>query len=234
MTEGEAGGITQHIGAYHVELPEGQGEVVFLDTPGHEAFTAMRARGAKVTDLVVLVVAADDGVMEQTTGGHQPRQGRRRAPGGGGQQDRQTQCQPGAGETGTGATHGVVSEEWGGDVLFAEVSAKKRIGINELLEKILLQAEILDLKARPICRAQGRIIESRLDKGRGPVGTVLVQEGTLKPGRLLRLRPAVRPGAGPVRRPGQQGGRGDPGAAGGSPGIQRHARGRGRVPGAGR
>ncbi|MCK9377596.1 MAG: translation initiation factor IF-2 [Syntrophobacterales bacterium] len=181
VTEGEAGGITQHIGAYYVQLPEKQGEVVFLDTPGHEAFTAMRARGAKVTDLVVLVVAADDGVMEQTTEAinHAKAAGvplvvavnKIDKPNANTERVRREL-----------ANAGVVSEDWGGDVLFAEVSAKKRIGIKELLEKILLQAEILDLKAVSDAPASGRIIESRLDKGRGPVGTVLVQEGTLKPG----------------------------------------------------
>ncbi len=184
VTEAEAGGITQHIGAYHVTLPDGRGDVVFLDTPGHEAFTAMRARGAQVTDLVVLVVAADDGVMEQTLEAinHAKAAGVplvvavNKIDKANANPDRVKREL---------ANIGVVSEDWGGDVLLAEVSAKQKIGIEELLEKILLQAEILELKAPRNIPAQGRIVESRLDKGRGPMGTVLVQKGALKPGNYF-------------------------------------------------
>jgi translation initiation factor IF-2 len=181
VTEAEAGGITQHIGAYHVTLPDGRGDVVFLDTPGHEAFTAMRARGAQVTDLVVLVVAADDGVMEQTLEAinHAKAAGVplvvavNKIDKANANPDRVKREL---------ANIGVVPEDWGGDVLFAEVSAKQKVGIEDLLEKILLQAEILELKASRNIPAQGRIVESRLDKGRGPMGTVLVLKGILKPG----------------------------------------------------
>ncbi len=179
IVAGEAGGITQHIGAYHVELP--QGNLVFLDTPGHEAFTSMRARGAQVTDLVVLVVAADDGVMEQT----QEAINHARAAGVPLVVALNKIDKPNANPERVKrelANVGVVPEDWGGDVLLAEVSAKQLTGIDDLLEKILLQAEILDLKAPAEALAQGRIIEARLDKGRGPVGTVLIQKGTLKQG----------------------------------------------------
>jgi len=175
----EAGGITQHIGAYYVSTP--QGDVVFLDTPGHEAFTAMRARGAKVTDLIVLVVAADDGVMEQTAeaidhakaaqipivvavnkmdkANANPEKVRRDL-----------------------SKYGLVSEEWGGDTLFSYVSAKSGEGVDKLLESILLQSEILEAKANYKKPARGTIIEARLDKNRGPVATLLIRHGTLQQG----------------------------------------------------
>ncbi len=179
VTDGEAGGITQHIGAYHVRTK--RGEIVFLDTPGHEAFTAMRLRGAQVTDIVVLVVAADDGVMEQTREainhakaaevpiivavnkmdkeGANPERVLREL-----------------------AELGLQAEDWGGDTVTTMLSAKKRQGIDELLELLILQAELMDLKANPDKSARGHIVEAKLDKGRGPVATVLIQEGTLNQG----------------------------------------------------
>ncbi len=182
VASGEAGGITQHIGAYHVETPKGV--VSFLDTPGHAAFTAMRARGAKLTDIVVLVVAADDGVMPQTI--------------------EAIQHAKAAGVTLIGAinkidksdadplrvkndmlAHGVVAEDFGGDTQFIEVSAKTGLGVDDLLDAILLQAEVLELRAVSEGRASGMVIESSLDKGRGPVVTVLVQEGSLQKGDYL-------------------------------------------------
>jgi len=177
VTESEAGGITQHIGAYHVSTDKGQ--IVFLDTPGHEAFTEMRARGAKVTDLVILVVAADDGVMPQTIeainhakaanvpiivainkidkANAEPERVQREL-----------------------ADAGLVPEDWGGDTIFVLVSAKENRGIDDLLEMVLLQAEIMELKADPERLAKGYVVEAKLDSGRGAVATVLVQQGTLK------------------------------------------------------
>ena len=179
ITDFEAGGITQHIGAYHVKLENG--DIVFLDTPGHEAFTAMRSRGAHVTDIVILVVAADDGVMPQTIeaidhakaadvpiivavnkidkDGADPERIKREL-----------------------SEKGLSPEDWGGDTIFVEVSAKQQIGIDDLLEMILLQTEVLELKANPNKPATGHIIESRLDTGRGAVATVLVKSGTLRVG----------------------------------------------------
>ena len=182
VATGEAGGITQHIGAYHVETPRGM--ITFLDTPGHEAFTAMRARGAKATDIVILVVAADDGVMPQT------KEAIHHAVAGGvpivvaiNKIDK-----PDANlervKTELVAEQ-VVPEEYGGDVPFISVSAKTGEGIDALLENVLLQAEILELKAAKSAPAQGLVIEARLDKGKGPVATILVQSGTLKRGDML-------------------------------------------------
>ncbi len=179
VTAGEAGGITQHIGAYDVEL-NGK-KITFLDTPGHEAFTAMRARGAEATDIVILVVAADDGVMPQTKEAinHAKAAGvpivvavnKIDKPDANPDRVRQELTE-----------FEMVPEDWGGDTIFVEVSAKEQINLDELLEMILLQAEVLELKANPAKRAKGIIVEARLDKGRGPVATVLVQEGTLHVG----------------------------------------------------
>ena len=201
VAAGEAGGITQHIGAYHVDV--GNRKVVFLDTPGHEAFTLMRARGAKVTDVVVLVVAADDGVMPQTV------EAMDHAKAAGvpivvavnkidkpdAQPDRVKQQL---------SDRGLMPEEWGGTTVFVNVSAKKKQNLEQLLEMLLLVADLQELKANPKKPAIGTVLEARLDKGRGPVATILVQDGTLKVGdtvvagavtgkiRALVRRPAAR------------------------------------------
>jgi translation initiation factor IF-2 len=182
VASGEAGGITQHIGAYHVQTPKGV--ITFLDTPGHEAFTAMRARGAKVTDIVVLVVAADDGVMPQT------KEAIAHAKAGSvpivvalNKIDK-PEANPERVKRELVA-ESVVPEEYGGDVQFIPVSAKTGDGIDNLLDSILLQAEVLELKAPKDAPAKGIVIESRLDKGRGPVATVLVHSGTLKRGDVV-------------------------------------------------
>jgi len=182
VAAGESGGITQHIGAYHVETDNGM--VTFLDTPGHAAFTAMRARGAKLTDIVVLVVAADDGVMPQTEEAIQ------HAKAGGvpivvavNKIDKpEADLDRVRNEL---SQRDVISEEWGGDVQFVPVSAKTGEGIDQLLEAILLQAEVLELKAKNDVPAQGVVVESRLDKGRGSVSTLLVQNGTLRKGDIV-------------------------------------------------
>ena len=179
ITETEAGGITQHIGAYHVQTD--RGAITFLDTPGHEAFTAMRARGAKVTDIVVLVVAADDGVMPQTVEAINHARAANvpiivavnkiDKPDANPDRVKRTLIE-----------RGLTPEEWGGDTIFVNVSAKQDIGIDQLLEMILLQAEVMELKANPDKPARGHVVEAKIDSGRGPVATVLVSEGTLHNG----------------------------------------------------
>jgi translation initiation factor IF-2 len=179
VIDGEAGGITQHIGAYNVTLKNGQ--IAFLDTPGHEAFTAMRARGAEVTDLVVLVVAADDGVMPQTIEAINHAKAANVPIMVAVNKIDKPQADPDRVKRQL-AEHGLNPEDWGGDTVSVSVSAKQKIGIEELLEMILLQAEVMELKANPDKLAVGHVIEAKLDPGRGPVATVLVQEGTLRAG----------------------------------------------------
>lgn len=182
VASGEAGGITQHIGAYHVETARGM--LTFLDTPGHEAFTAMRARGAKATDLVILVVAADDGVMPQTREAiHHAKAANVPLVVAVNKIDKH-EANPDRVKQELVA-EGVLPEEYGGDVMFINVSAKTGVGIDELLEAVLLQAEVLELTAPVETPAKGLIIEARLDKGRGPVASLLVQSGTLRKGDVM-------------------------------------------------
>jgi translation initiation factor IF-2 len=182
VAEGEAGGITQHIGAYSVETSKGR--VTFLDTPGHAAFTAMRARGAQATDIVVLVVAADDGVMPQTIEAilHSKSAGVPVVVAVNKIDRENADLERVRSEL---SQHGVISEDWGGEQLFVNVSAKTGEGVDKLLESILLQAELMDLKAVADGPAQGLVIESSLEKGRGAVATLLVQAGTLKQGDMI-------------------------------------------------
>jgi len=182
VAAGEAGGITQHIGAYHVQTP--RGVVTFLDTPGHEAFTAMRARGARATDIVILVVAADDGVMPQTIEAINHAKAAEVPLVVALNKVDKHEANPDKVKQGLLA-HGVVPEEYGGDAPVVLVSAKTGQGVDGLLEQVLLQAEVLELKAPSEAPAKGVVIEARLDKGRGPVATLLVQSGTLRRGDIV-------------------------------------------------
>lgn len=184
VTAGEAGGITQHIGAYHVET--GKGVITFLDTPGHAAFTAMRARGAKLTDIVILVVAADDGVMPQTVEAINHAQAANVPIIVAVNKMDKPEADPDRVKSEL-AKHNLIPEEWGGDAMFLPISAKTGEGVDNLLDSILVQAEVLNLKAIVDCPARGVVIEARLDKGRGAVASVLVQQGTLRKGDLILM-----------------------------------------------
>ena len=179
VADGEKGGITQHIGAYRVKT--GHGDIAFVDTPGHAAFTAMRSRGAQITDIVILVVAAEEGPKPQTIEAINHAKAAEVPIIVAVNKIDKPEANPEKVKQEL-SSHGLVPEDWGGDAIFVEVSAKQNIGIEKLLEMVILQAEMLELKAKPNKSAKGVIVEARLDKGRGPIATVLVQEGTLKPG----------------------------------------------------
>ena len=224
VVSGEAGGITQHIGAYQVTSPS-HGKITFIDTPGHAAFTAMRARGAKVTDIVVLVVAADDGVMPQTVEAINHAKAAKVPMIVAINKIDKPDAKPERVRTEL-LQHEVQVESLGGDVVDVEVSATKKTNLDKLLEMIGLQAEILDLKANPTRAAEGTVIEAKLDRGRGPVATVLVQRGTLHVGDIIvagaewgRVRALVNDTGETVQR-------GRPLGAGRGAGLHRHARGR--------
>ena len=188
VTAGEAGGITQAIGAYQVKINDSL--ITFLDTPGHEAFTSMRARGANMTDIAVLVVAADDGIMPQTVESINHAKAANipiivainKIDKENANPDRVLQQL---------TEYGLVPEDWGGDTICCKISAKQKIGIENLLEMVTLTAEMEELKANPNRAGQGTVIEARLDKGRGPVATLLVQNGTLKQGDIIIVGTAV-------------------------------------------
>ena len=188
VTAGEAGGITQHIGAYRVNI--GDREITFLDTPGHEAFTTMRARGAQVTDIAILVVAADDGIMPQTIESiNHAKAANVKLIVAMNKMDKPTANPERVME---GLTkYGIITEDWGGDVACIPVSALTGMGINDLLERIALEAEVMELKANPNRRAKGAVVEARLDKGQGPIATILVQNGTLHSGDVIIAGTAV-------------------------------------------
>ena len=224
VAAGEAGGITQHIGAYQVTTPGGQ-KITFIDTPGHEAFTAMRQRGAKVTDIVVLVVAADDGVMPQTVEAINHAKAasvplivainKIDKPGADPNRVRTALLQ-----------HEIVVESMSGETLEVEVSALKRTGLDKLLEAIGLQAELLDLTANPKRSAEGVVIEAKLERGRGPVGTALVQRGTLRVGDIVVAGYGVGARARAHRRPRRDRRRGRAVGARRDPGVRLGAGGR--------
>ena len=220
VAEGEYGGITQHIGAYAVDLP--QGRIVFLDTPGHEAFTMMRARGAQVTDIVVLVVSAVDGVMPQTVEAiNHAKQAKVPIIVAVNKMDLPEANIELVKKQLT--EHSLAPEDWGGTTMYNQVSALKKTGIKELLESILLQSEMLQLRASYSTRASGIVLESRVDMGRGIVATVILQRGTLKPGDSFVAGNLLRKGPGSLQRQGREDHRSHPFASRGSDRVHEHS-----------